>query len=61
MTTKWKVTIIESEAGWGQRIDEIKEFDTGREAKDFVTEFNAENDKDKVPAWYMYAQEPVKA
>ncbi len=50
-----KVVIIESEAGWGQRVDEVKEFTTRKEAEDFVTEFNKDNDKDVVPSWYMYA------
>ncbi len=50
-----KVVIIESEAGWGQRVDEVKEFATKKEAEDFVTDFNKDNDKDSVPSWYMYA------
>lgn len=52
---KIKVVIIESERGWGQRVDEIKEFDDKPTAKAFVKEFNAENDKEVVPDWYMYA------
>lgn len=59
MSTKWTVTIIESERGWGQRVDEVKEFGDYDAARKFVDEFNAENDKDEVPDWYMYAQEPV--
>ena len=56
MTDKVKVVIIESERGWGQRIDEVKEFDTREQAEDFVEEFNADNTEDTVPDWYMYAR-----
>lgn len=52
---KVKVAIIESERGWGQRIDEVREFDTRAEAAAFVVDFNAENNKPEVPDWYMYA------
>lgn len=55
----WKVTIIESERGWGQRVDEVKEFKTYEDAKKFQIEFNAQNDKDYVPDWYMVAHNPV--
>lgn len=54
--TMYKVHIIESERGWGQRIDEIKEFKTLAAAEKFVEEFNKKNNKDTVPDWYMYAQ-----
>lgn len=55
MSNKVNVHIIESERGWGQRVDEVKEFDTLEQAEEFVKDFNAENDKDYVPDWYMYA------
>ena len=51
-----KVEIIESERGWGSKIDEIREFDTREEAEEFVEEFNSHNNKDRVPDWYMYAR-----
>lgn len=50
------VHIIESERGWGQRIDEVKEFATLPEAQAFVTEFNSVNTDSTVPDWYMYAK-----
>lgn len=53
---KIEVLIIESERGWGQKIDEVKEFDTLEEAEKFVKEFNFYNDKPYVPDWYMYAE-----
>lgn len=56
MKTKTKVLIIESERGWGQKIDETKEFKTKEEAEKFVTDYNKKyNNKPEVPDWYMYA------
>jgi hypothetical protein len=52
---KFKVEIVESERGWGQRTDEIKEFDTYEEARDYIKEFNSKNTEESVPDWYMYA------
>jgi len=53
-----KVDIIESERGCGVKIEEIKVFATLEEANKFVKEFNADNNLDYVPDWYMYATEP---
>ena len=55
----WKVTIIESERGWGQKVDEVCEFKSYEDAKIFQLEFNKQNDKDYVPDWYMVAKDPV--
>jgi hypothetical protein len=52
----YKVEVIESERGWGSKIDEVKYFNTKEFAEKFVKEFNSANDKDVVPDWYMYAQ-----
>lgn len=54
--SKILVHIIESEAGWGQRIDERREFDTVEQAEAFVTQFNEPNNEARVPSWYMYAR-----
>ena len=51
-----KVEIIESEAGWGQKLDEVREFPTLEEANAFIKEFNAPNNKPVTPSWYMYAR-----
>ena len=52
-----KVLIIESEAGWGQKVDEVKEFPTYEEAEEFVREYNAKwNPPGPTPDWYMYAR-----
>ena len=54
---KTKVLIIESESGWGQKVDEVKEFDTPEEAEQFVRKYNREHNPlcDEVPSWYMFA------
>lgn len=52
---KVRVVIVESERGWGTKIDEIKYFDTKEEAEKFCKEFNKDNPTDHVPDWYMQA------
>lgn len=51
-----KVEIIESERGWGQRVDEVKEFPTLAKAEAFIKKFNSANTEKTVPDWYMYAR-----
>lgn len=53
-----KVHIIESERGWGQRVDEIKEFPSPEEAEAFVREYNKQHNPPRAvaPNWYMYAK-----
>jgi len=48
--------IIESERGWGQRVDEVKEFKTEKARDKFIKEFNSENTAPSAPDWYMYAE-----
>lgn len=50
------VFIIESERGWGQRVDETIYFDTTREADEFIRDYNKDNNLPQVPDWYMYAR-----
>jgi hypothetical protein len=50
------VHIIESERGWGQKVDEVKEFGTMKGAEAFVKQYNKKNDKKTVPDWYMFAR-----
>lgn len=54
--TVYRVDIIESERGWGQKIDEVKYFDNEPEAKAFVEEYNAQNPDGPAPDWYMQAE-----
>lgn len=53
---KTKVYVIESERGWGSKVDEIKEFDTRELAQSFVDDFNKDNNEEIVPDWYMRAE-----
>lgn len=55
MEKPFKVEIREYERGWGSKTDEIKDFDTKKEADDFITEFNSKNTEDVVTDWYMTA------
>lgn len=57
----WKLYIIESERGWGQRVDEIKKFDQYADAVKYKEDFNKENNLPHVPDWYMYANGPYPA
>ena len=56
----WKVVIIESERGWGQKVEEVKFFDNQKDAGAFVSEFNSANIEDHVSDWYMYAAHLVR-
>jgi len=49
--------IIESERGWGQELDETKEFKTEKARDKFIKDYNARNNHLPVaPDWYMYAE-----
>ena len=53
----FKVQIIESEAGWGRKLDSEKEFETEEEARQFCKDYNNKyNPEGPVPEWYMYAR-----
>lgn len=52
---KYVVEIIESERGWGQRIDDRLYFPSRKEAEDFVLDFNSRNPDGPAPDWYMFA------
>lgn len=58
MLKYYRVDDIESERGWGQKVDETHYFRTEQEAKDYVKKFNARNTADVVPDWYMRADGP---
>ena len=57
-TGPWRVTIIESERGWGQRVDEYRRFATKELAAAFVKDYNKDNNQASAPDWYMAAQSP---
>jgi hypothetical protein len=52
----YTATVWESERGWGQSLDETREFDTEKERDDFIKEFNSKNNEPTTPDWYMFAQ-----
>lgn len=53
----YKVKIIESEAGWGSKVDDTLYFDNEAEARLYVKEYNNKwNNTTEVPDWYMVAQ-----
>jgi len=50
-----RVVIIESERGWGSKVDEVKFFTDSQSAIDFCYQYNKDLPKD-VPEWYMVAR-----
>ena len=52
----YRVDIIESERGWGRKIDETKYFDNEAEAKAFCDQYNSKNPPGPAPDWYMQAE-----
>lgn len=53
----YRVDIIESERGWGQKIDETLYFDNEDEARNYADDYNHKhNTLDYVPDWYMRAE-----
>lgn len=51
----YRVDIIESERGWGQKLDEVKYFDNAQEAQNFCKKYNSMNTARTAPDWYMQA------
>jgi hypothetical protein len=57
MRTVYQVNIIESERGWGQKVDETIYFSTDVKAKTYVQEYNNKyNPPGPAPDWYMIAE-----
>jgi hypothetical protein len=54
--TAYRVDLIESERGWGSKIDETVYFDNEAEARKYCEDFNAQNTATTVPDWYMRAE-----
>lgn len=58
-----KIPVIESERGWGNRIDDYMITLSVEDAELFKSEFNSVNTADSTPDWYMRAEsnfEPIK-
>lgn len=54
----WRVTVIESERGWGQKVDEYRRFPTKEAAQAWVDNYNKDNPPGPAPDWYMQANDP---
>jgi hypothetical protein len=51
-----EVHIIESERGWGQKLDSRKFFDDRKAAEAFCSDYNKGNTASSTPDWYMVAR-----
>lgn len=61
MKPAYKVEIIESERGWGQKVDDVEYFrgkTAKKNAEDFVKKFNSQNNLPSAPDIYWYATTP---
>ena len=59
MKKVWAVDIIESERGWGQKVDETLYFHKKEDAQKYMEDYNKEyNNLPYVPDWYMTAWYP---
>ena len=57
----YRVDMLESEAGWGSRIDEVFYYKNQEDALEFVNRYNAEyNNQKTTPSWYIMACSPVE-
>lgn len=57
----WRVDIIESERGWGSKVDDSVYFTDKEEAIAWAVEYNKKyNTADAVPDWYMVAAPAVQ-
>ena len=52
------VEIIESERGWGQKVEKTLEFNDRSSAEKYCKEYNNKHNPpmDNTPEWYMYAK-----
>ncbi len=51
-----KIPVIESEAGWGRKIDDWMVCLSVEDAKAFEKEFNSKNTESSAPSWYMQVE-----
>jgi len=51
-----RIPVIESEAGWGRKIDDYMVCLSVEDAKAFEKEFNAKNTASSAPDWYMQVE-----
>lgn len=58
MKPRYRVVVIESEKGWGQKVDEVRDFKTLEEAEAFRKIIHSANTADAAPDIYWRAEEP---
>ncbi len=55
-----KMTVIESESGWGRKVDDYMVCLNVEDGLAYQKEFNARNTADTAPDWYMQVEgEPI--
>ncbi len=54
--TAVKIAVIESEVGWGRKIDDWMICQSVEDAENFRAEFNSKNLESTAPNWYMQAE-----
>lgn len=54
-----KIPVIESEAGWGAKIDDYMVCLSNEDGQKFIESFNSKNTESKTPDWYMYAENKI--
>jgi hypothetical protein len=63
MTHKFRVTVVESERGWGRRYESV-DFDSFSEAKVYRDHINSQNKPvgpgEFAPDWYMIAENEIR-
>lgn len=54
------IPVIESERGWGRKVDDHMVCLTTEDTRAFEKEFNSKNQADSTPEWYMQVEgEPI--
>ena len=59
MNAKYRVTLWESERGWGRKPFLDKDFETLESAQAYYKTENDKNNLSYVPDYYIYAEKPV--
>lgn len=56
----FKIAVLESERGWGSKIDDWMVCETREDCYRFREEFNSENTSETVPDWYMLCLDRIE-
>jgi hypothetical protein len=54
-----KIPVIESERGYGSKVDDYMICKSVEDANTFIKEFNSKNNESSTPDWYMYAEQTL--